>query len=677
MSAATDGRPERDKPDRLRDRAAARRERVDRWLHDRTGHRGAFDWWTNRRVPGGARWRYATGPVCLGLFAAVFATGLVMMTGYVPSANGSWASVQYMERTPGGSLVRGVHFWATHALIVAFAVHLSRLMLAAAFRSPRELAWVSGVLLVPLLAGLAVTGNPLAGSQKAFEQIEVEGAILAGTPVAGPALKRALFGGAAAGHLTLTHLYALHVALLPLAAALVGGFHLYQLLRWGTVRPGDRAAGGDPDTVTQAHAAADPDDPYVPDQLLRNAIAFAGVFAVVYYMALNHPAPLDAPPGPAAEGAPRPEWYFRFLFELRNYVPPAAEFLATGVFPAAALGLLLAVPWIDRLGARVGAAVRYTIVFGGLTAWCALTAASMSRDQDDPHYREVKAAAAVRAGRAVELATLGGVPPEGPGVLLARDPLTRGPELFREHCAACHAHAGRGAAGASEIEATDCGGANLAGFGSRAWHRGLLDPDAVDGPGYFGCTPFAGGEMSDYVQNTLWGETRRRRPRRRRGIEPQDRRRRRRPRRGGRPPRARRRPGRPRPRRRDPRPRRIELAGGGGEGTHRRRLRLHRLPQLRRRRRRLFRHPERLRLPRLARRPDREPRPRTVLRRGRRRFGKPRRRLYARLRRNRHGRGHAEPRGHPAARRLAPRRLGGPLTAACGEMTRPCGGREA
>ena len=484
----------------------SRRRRVGGWLHDRTGHRGAFDWWTNRRVPGGARWRYATGPVCLGLFAAVFATGLVLMTGYVPSAADAWASVHYLEGRPGGSLVRGVHYWATHALIVAFAVHLARLMLAAAFRSPRELAWVSGVLLVPLLAGLAVTGNPLVGSQKAFEQIEVEGAILGSTPVAGPSLKTALFGGPEAGHLTLTHLYALHVALLPLAAAAVGGFHLYQLLRWGTVRPEDRSAAGDPHTVTPAHPAARDSDPYVPDQLLRNAVAFAGVFAVVYYMAVNFPAPLDAPPGPAAEAAPRPEWYFRFLYELRNYVPPAWEFLATGIFPAAALGLLAAVPWVDKLGARIGAAVRYAIVFGGLTGWCALTAASMSRDQSDPHYRDVKAAARARAARAAELAGLGGVPPEGPGVLLARDPLTRGPELFRQHCAACHAHAGRGVAGSSVVEAIDCGGANLAGFGSRAWHRGMLDPAAVDGPAYFGCTPFAGGDMSDYVQNTLWGE---------------------------------------------------------------------------------------------------------------------------------------------------------------------------
>ena len=481
---------------------ADRKDRVGGWVHDRTGHRGAFDWLSQRTIPGGARWRYATGPVCLGLFATVFATGLILMTGYVPSAGGAWASVQYTESSPGGSLLRGLHYWATHALIVAFAVHFSRLLLAAAFRSPRELAWVSGVLLIPLLATAAVTGNPLAGSQKSFEQIEVEGNIIGSAPVVGPTLKRLLFGGPTAGHLTLTHLYALHVALIPLAAAVVGGFHLYQLLRWGTVRPEDRAAGR-PDNA----APADPDDePYAPNQVLRNAAAFAAVFTLVWLMADRHPAPLDAPPGPAAESMPRPEWYFRFLFEARNYVPPAAEFLVTGVLPVAALGLLAAVPWIDRLGARVGAAVRYAIVFGGLLAWCGLTIASMSRDRADEHYLEVRAASAVRASRAAELAAAG-VPPEGPGVLLERDPLTRGPELFAAHCVACHAHAGPGVAGASTIEATNCGGANLAGFGSRAWHRGMLRPDRVASPAYFGCTPFAEGDMTDYVQDTLWGET--------------------------------------------------------------------------------------------------------------------------------------------------------------------------
>ena len=507
----TNAAPDRVPPDpvvdeggrgRVRAALSERRAAVGGWVHHRTGHRGAFDWLNDRTLPGGARWRYVTGPVCLGLFAVVFVTGLALMTGYVPSADDAWASVHHLERTPGGSLIRGLHYWATHALIVAFAAHLGRLMLSAAFRAPRELAWVSGVLLFPLLVVAAVTGNPLSGSQKAFEQIEVEGSILAGTPGAGPYLKQMLFGGSKAGNLTLTHLYAAHVAFLPLAAALLGGFHLYQLLRWGTVRPEDRVAGGDPGTVNHAET----EEPYSPHQTVRNAVAFAAVFGLIWFMASRHPAPLDAPPGGSAESMPRPEWYFRFLFELRNYVPPAWEFLATGVLPTVGLAILAAMPWIDRLGARVGQAARYFIVVGGLTAWCGLTIVSMTRDRDDAHYLAVRRAAVERAERAVELAAEG-VPPEGPAALLAADPKTRGPDLFRAHCAACHAHAGPAVDAwgpEHSIEANECRGANLAGFGSRRWARGLLDPRLVDAPAYFGCTPFAEGDMTDYVKETLW-----------------------------------------------------------------------------------------------------------------------------------------------------------------------------
>ncbi|QDT15861.1 cytochrome b [Alienimonas californiensis] len=484
----------------LTERSAA----VGGWVHERTGHRGAFDWFANRTLPGGARWRYVTGPVCLGLFAVVFATGLALMTGYVPSADAAWASVHHLERTPGGSMLRGLHYWATHALILAFAVHLGRLMLSAAFRSPRELAWVSGVLLFPLLVTAAVTGNPLSGSQKAFEQIEVEGAILAGTPGAGPQLKQVLFGGPQAGHLTLTHLYALHVAFIPLAAAGLVLFHLYQLLRWGTVRPEDPLAAGNPDTVNQAHSSEE--TPYVPNQMLRNAVAFAAVFGLLWFMAGRQPAPLDAPPGEGVESMPRPEWYFRFLFELRNYFPPEMEFVATGALPTLAILVLAAVPWIDRLGHRVGAAARYSIVFGGLLFWCVLTIGSMSRDRADRHYLEVRRAAHVRAERAAELADRG-VPPDGPGSLLANDPKTRGPELFRAHCAACHAHTGPAVESWGpdhSIEASECNAANLAGFGSRRWMRGLLDPALVDSDAYFGCTPFAEGGMVGYVKDDLW-----------------------------------------------------------------------------------------------------------------------------------------------------------------------------
>ena len=336
-----------------------------------------------------------TGPVCLGLFLVVLATGLFLMLGYVPDAADGWSSVHHIESTPGGSVLRGLHFWATHLLIVAFAVHLVRLLLAASFRAPRELAWVSGVLIVPLLAAAAVTGNPLSASQKAIEQIAVESNIVGSTPVVGPAARTMLLGGSEAGSLTLTHLYALHVAFLPLVAAGVMGFHLYQLLRWGTVRHEDLPP-----------RRRERVDPYYPDQMLRNAAAFSAVFLLAWYLAATVGAPLDVPADPEIESVPRPEWYFLFLFELRTMVPPDLEFLATGLFPAAVLGLLAALPWIDRLGVRVGAAVRYATVLGGGLLWCTLTLSAMDRDRADTHLREVRRGK-LRAGGACRVPRLG------------------------------------------------------------------------------------------------------------------------------------------------------------------------------------------------------------------------------------------------------------------------------
>ena len=471
--------------------ALRRRERAAEWLHERTAHRSALEWWRDRDVPGGASWWNATGPVCLGLFLVVLATGLFLMLGYVPDAEDGWSSVHHIETTPGGSLLRGLHYYGTHLLIVAFAAHLVRLLLMASFRAPRELAWVSGVLIVPLLAAAAVTGNPLSASQKAFEQIAVESNIVGATPVVGPTARTVLLGGSQAGSLTLTHLYALHVAFLPLAAAGVMGFHLYQLLRWGTVRHEDLRP-----------SKRERVDPYFPDQMLRNAAAFCAVFGLAWYMAATVGAPLDVPADPEIESVPRPEWYFLFLFEARTLVPPHLEFLATGLFPALVLGLLVALPWIDRLGMKIGAAVRYATVLGGGLLWCGLTLSAMERDRGDEHLRAVRRENAVLADRAAFLASANGVPPGGPSLLLRTDPKTRGPVLFARHCANCHRHVGPDGTG---VEATArVAAANLHGFGGEAWAAGMLDPDRVDTPEYFGATPFADGDMVQYVKTTLW-----------------------------------------------------------------------------------------------------------------------------------------------------------------------------
>ena len=475
------------------------------WFDARTSYRAGLAMLAARRVRWRASWSQATGACTLGMFAVVGVTGAALMTAYSPASDHGWSSVRFIESTPSGSFLRGLHYWSSHALLILFAVHLARLILTASFRAPRDLAWVSGVLLLPLLAAAAVTGNPLTASNKAVGQIGVESHIVGAAPVVGPFLRRTLVGGDDVGHLTLTHLYALHVCLLPLFAGVVLALHVYQQVRWGTVAPPEPEGGTTGDAARRLTPAARLDGtgtPYWPDQTARNAVVFAAVFGVTAWLAWRYPAPLDAPADPTLPDMPRPEWYFRGLFELRNSFNGPLEFVATGLLPGACLAFLVLLPWVDaRLPRRAAVAFRYAVVLLAAGGWAGLTAVSFARDREDPKYREYLVRAEETASRAAALASIRGIPADGPARLLQTDPKTQGPVLFERHCATCHSHLD---AQGNGIAAKKNAAPNLYGFAGRGWVAGLLDPEKVAGPEYFGHTAFADGDMVAYVRDTLF-----------------------------------------------------------------------------------------------------------------------------------------------------------------------------
>ncbi len=249
-----------------------------------------------------------------------------------------------------------------------------RVVWTAAFRAPRELIWITGLLLLPLTIVWAVTGNPLSASQKGIAQIDVEGKILASTPLIGPAIQRIVLGGDAAGNLTLTHLYFLHVGLLPILAALLLAIHIGQVHRHAA-RAADPPVGGMTGRT------------YWPYQSVRNLIVLSLVVATVVWVAWRYGAPLEAPADPTLPDSPRPEWYFRWLFELRRYFTGSWEFLATLILPLALLLYFLLLPAVDRrLGQRWGALVRGLTVLLGLGGWAGLTWTSLARDWSDQEY---------------------------------------------------------------------------------------------------------------------------------------------------------------------------------------------------------------------------------------------------------------------------------------------------
>jgi ubiquinol-cytochrome c reductase cytochrome b subunit len=386
-----------------------------------------------------------------------------------------------------GQFIRGVHHFTAHALIIVLAVHVLRVVLTAAFRAPRELIWLTGLVLLPLVVAWVVTGNPLSAGQKGMAQIEVEGNIIASTPVIGPALRQFLIGGDEVGNLTLTHLYFLHVGLLPLLAFVFLAIHLSQVRRHGLA-----AEGGQPSEKAR---------PYWPFQSARNAVVVAAALAAVAILAAARGAPLDAPADHDLAHMPRPEWYFRSLFELRRHLTGDWEFLATLVVPLSALAFFLLLPFLDRrLPRRLGLVMRIAVVVAATGGWAWLTWLSLDRDWRDPEYQAAQADAARFARRARELADTQPIGVEGAVALLRRDPQTRGPILFGRHCAGCHSHAdqkGQGLVSASPSAP------NLFGIGSRDWIANLLDPDEFAGSRYFADTKFADGDMAAHLSQLL------------------------------------------------------------------------------------------------------------------------------------------------------------------------------
>jgi ubiquinol-cytochrome c reductase cytochrome b subunit len=453
------------------------------WLDERTGWRGLLRGLLDDSIPGGARWRYVFGSALAVAFAVQCVTGVVLWMAYSPSSQTAWESVYYLQHEMrGGWFLRGLHHYMAQAAVVLLALHLVQVVVAGAYRAPREVNFWLGLGLMQLLLGLGMTGYLLPWDQKGYWATKVATNLLGLAPGAGPVLQRLAMGGPDYGHHTLSRFFALHAGVLPALLVLVLVGHVYVFRRHGvTVAPGPRR----------------PDARFWPDQALRDGLAGAAVLAaVVALVVMKGGAPLGAPADPATGfPAARPEWYFLSLFQLMKLFPGSLEVVGGVLIPGAVIGVLAALPWLGRreIGHRFAVGFVLVLIAGvGL-----LTLLALRADSADPDYQAAVREAELSGRRAVELAAARGIPAGGAAELLRHDPLTQGPRLFARHCAKCHrvdGHDGLGRPEAREQRASD-----LHGFASFEWLVGLLDKNRIDGREYYGGTKFKGGAMSEYL----------------------------------------------------------------------------------------------------------------------------------------------------------------------------------
>src|SRR5213593_4044885 len=333
------------------------------WLDNRTGCRKFLREALYENVPGGARWRYVWGSTLTFALAVQFITGAFLWMAYSPSSQTAWESVYYIQDVmTGGWLLRGLHHYTAHVMIILLALHLMQVVIDGAYKAPREVNFWFGLILLQLVLALSLTGYLLPWDQKGFWATRVATNLLAVVPSIGPALQKIIIGGADYGHHTLTRFFALHAGVIPgLIMVLLAG-HIYLFRRHG---------------LTAKEPKRKPDTAFWPDQVLKDAVACLALLATVLFLIIrSHGAELAAPADPSEPySAARPEWYFLFLFQLLKYFPGGTEVLGAIVLPVVLMLIVCAMPFIGKwkLGHRFNLGLLWSLLGGvGLLTCLAL-----------------------------------------------------------------------------------------------------------------------------------------------------------------------------------------------------------------------------------------------------------------------------------------------------------------
>ncbi len=471
----------------------------ERWLEERTGCGRALKEVMFRHIPGGARWRYVWGSALTFCVLVQLVTGIFLAMHYSASTQTAWESVYYIQHEmTGGWLLRGIHHYTSSAVMVLMALHLLQVVIYGAYLAPREVNHWIGLAMMLVILGLGQTGYLLPWDQRGFHASQVATNIAGVTPGVGDEARVVALGGSDFGHHTLTRFYALHAGVLPALLFVLLVAHAALARRQGYKAP---------------HDSNRPDGVFWPDQAWRNGVVSLATMGTVVFLAMQFRPELGPPADSAIEfRVARPEWYFRFLFQtLKNFNGETGLFFAAQVLPGLVLLVLALMPFIGRW--RLGRGFNIAFVLGVLAGVCAMTAISYNEDYNGESdksqvFLAESALAHAEAERAHELASMG-IPIDGAKWQTRRDPMIAGRRLFQQHCASCHSHHDPNPENSIEshplmtIVAAEPTAANLYGFGSRDWMRGMLDAEKIAGPHYFGNTIMAEGDMVSEVQSTI------------------------------------------------------------------------------------------------------------------------------------------------------------------------------
>jgi quinol-cytochrome oxidoreductase complex cytochrome b subunit len=317
---------------------------------------------TNEPVPYHLkRWWFALGGTAAYLFVVQVVTGVLLAFYYEASPRTAWESVRYItDEAAYGWFVRGVHKWAATLMIAAVILHQMRVFFTGAYRKPREINWMVGMLLLVCTLQAGFTGYSLVYEQLSYWGATVGANITATVPVVGPFLKRLLLAGDVYNERTLSRLFMAHAAVLPAVMTLLIGLHITLIRLQG---------------VTEFRFADEPRDRpktfnFFPDHLYTELMIGLVLMVLLSTLATILPAHM----GPRADplSTPeviKPEWFFYVAFRWLKLFTGTTAVLSMGLI----VFLMFVWPLVDG-GLRKRTRLAEASVWIGIAAVLAIIA---------------------------------------------------------------------------------------------------------------------------------------------------------------------------------------------------------------------------------------------------------------------------------------------------------------
>src|SRR5580700_2956967 len=304
-----------------------------------------------------ARWAYVFGSAALTVFALQLVTGILLALIYVPSAGEAWSSLQVLNHQVAlGWFIRALHGWGSNFMVAIVLIHMVQVFLFGAYKFPRELTWVVGILLLLLTLGMAFTGQVLRFDQDAYWGLGIGASISSRIPVLGPWIVNLLLGGPIIAGATLSRFFALHVFVIPGLLLSFVGVHLLLVLKLGINEwpmPGRIVRRAT--YIKEYHELTEKDGvPFVPgaiakDMFFSGFILLAVALCAVYFGPFG---PSGQPDPTIIQPVPRPDYFFLWLYAVLSLLPPSLETPALLIGPVIALGVLIALPFFSGEGEK-------------------------------------------------------------------------------------------------------------------------------------------------------------------------------------------------------------------------------------------------------------------------------------------------------------------------------------